>query len=138
MAFSALVVLVLVFIPDPLFGLLFGKEVSGIAALVLVMAPGIVAMALSQALSHYFSGTGRNVHNVAGSGLGLLITAVAGFVLVPEQGLKGAAITASLAYGANALYQLAVFLRTTRTPLRRMWYTAEDGERLRRLWQNVR
>jgi hypothetical protein len=138
MAFSAAVVMVLVLVPDPVFGLLFGREVTGITTLVLLLAPGIVAMALSQALSHYFSGTGRNVHNVAGSGIGLVVTTTAGLLLVPAHGLEGAAIAASLAYGANAAYQLVVFLKGTGMPLHKLRFTRADAARLqgiRRSWR---
>jgi O-antigen/teichoic acid export membrane protein len=138
MAIATAAVLVLALVPDPLYQALFGREVRGVQSLVLLLAPGIVAMALSQALSHYFSGTGRMVHNLAGSSVGLVATAVLGFLLVPIHGLEGAAITASIAYGANAVYQLVVFLRTTGAGLLMLLPSASDGRAIAELWRSAR
>jgi O-antigen/teichoic acid export membrane protein len=136
-AFAVVVVLMLLLIPEPLFALLFGKEVRGLPPLVLLLAPGIVAMAASQAFSHFFSGVGRNKHNVIGSAIGLLITMVAGYVMIPSHGLEGAAITASLAYCGNTLYQAVVFLRSTHTSPRMLWFTRNDADTLGRLWRSA-
>ncbi len=136
-AFSMVVLLVLLLLPEPLFRLLFGDEVRGLPSLILLMAPGIVAMAASQAFSHYFSGVGLVKHNVIGSGIGLCITVGAGCLLIPIHGTAGAAATASLAYSGATLYQAIVFLRSTGTALRMLWYTAADGERIARLWKSA-
>lgn len=137
-AFSGAVVLVALLLPEPLYQALFGAEVEGIPGLVLLLGPGIMAMAASQAFSHYFSGTGRNVHNAVGSGLGLVVTLLAGYLLIPRWGAEGAAITATFAYGANVLYQAVVFVRITDTGLRQLWFTRADAERLQRAWRAVR
>ncbi|MBL7964378.1 MAG: polysaccharide biosynthesis C-terminal domain-containing protein [Flavobacteriales bacterium] len=108
---ATLVLLVLVLLPDSLFSQLFGKEVTGLRVLLCCLAPGILAMAASQAFSHFFSGTGRNKHNLIGSGLGLLVTMAAGWYLISVYGMIGAACTASLAYLTNGLYQAGQFLR---------------------------
>lgn len=136
-AFSILVVGVLMLVPEPLFRFFFGAEIIGLPALVLLLGPGIVAMAASQAFSHYFSGTGRNVHNAAGSGIGLVLTLGAGYLLIPEHGLHGAALTASLAYCGNAAYQLIAFLRSSNTPISMLLVTGADVQRITRLWRNA-
>ena len=137
-AFAGLVLLVLLLMPEPLFQWAFGPEVVGITPLVLLLAPGILAMAASQALSHYFSGIGANGHNAIGSGLGLLVTVLLGMQLIPTQGIHGAAITASVAYGLNVLYQGVVFMvRTGSTPLDLLPH-AGDLERVRGIWSALR
>ena len=136
-AFAVAVVLVLLLVPEPLFALLFGKEVRGLPPLVLLLAPGIVAMAASQAFSHYFSGVGRNLHNAVGSAIGLVVTLAAGSHLIPAHGLEGAAMTASMAYCGNALYQAVVFLRSTGTAPRMLWFTRADAQRLGRIWRSA-
>ena len=124
-------------LPDALFAWLFGKEVQGLRPILLVLAPGIVAMAASQAYSHYFSGVGANKHNAIGSGIGLMITVVFGIFLVSHHGLLGAAATASLAYGANAIYQGWIFNRLTGARLADLKPTAADVERIRMAWSRI-
>ncbi|MBK6541911.1 MAG: polysaccharide biosynthesis C-terminal domain-containing protein [Flavobacteriales bacterium] len=124
-------------LPDALFAWLFGKEVQGLRPILLVLAPGIVAMAASQAYSHYFSGVGANKHNAIGSGVGLMITAVFGVFMVSHHGLLGAAATASLAYGANAIYQGWVFNRLTGARLADLKPTEADVERIRSAWSRM-
>ncbi|MBP6390667.1 MAG: polysaccharide biosynthesis C-terminal domain-containing protein [Flavobacteriales bacterium] len=124
-------------LPDALFAWLFGKEVQGLRPILLVLAPGIVAMAASQAYSHYFSGVGANKHNAIGSGIGLMITVVFGIFLVSHHGLLGAAATASLAYGANAIYQGWIFNRLTGARLVDLKPTAADVERIRMAWSRI-
>lgn len=133
MACASAVVLVLVLLPSGVFQWAFGPEVSGISPLIILLAPGVLSMAASQAFSHFFSGTARNIHNVIGSGLGLAITVVSTLVLIPRYGLPGAAIAATLAYTANALYQAAAFMRITKSTFRNLWPNAADGRMLREL-----
>jgi len=134
-ALAAGVVLLLLMVPDPLYGLVFGRDVKGVQPLLLLLVPGLLGMAASQAYSHYFSGTGLNRHNAIGSGIGLLCTLAFGFWLIPEFGLPGAAITASLAYSANALYQMVVFLRVTGSALRDLLPRPSDLGLLRQAWR---
>ena len=132
------VVLLLAIVPDVIFRMAFGKEISGLHPIMLLLAPGIVAMAASQAFSHYFSGTGQNKHNLIGSGAGMVVSVVIGFWLVPRMGLSGAAITASLAYSASLIYQVTVFLDRTRSSMRDLLPNKLDMVRARALWKNLR
>ena len=138
LAMAIVVLAAIVLVPDRVFQWVFGSEIQGITQLVLLLSPGIVAMSVSQALSHYFSGTGRNIHNVIGSGLGVIVTLILGPWLVPEFGASGAAITASLAYSANVIYQAFYFLITTRTPWSFFLPNAEDIGRIRMLIKRIR
>ncbi len=131
--FALAVVLVLALLPDLVFRFVFGAEITGLKPIILLLAPGILSMSASQAFSHYFSGKGQNRHNLIGSGIGMLITVGLAWWAIPHWGLRGAAITASLAYTASVLYQWAVFSRRHRVGLRELVPTAEDLERLRTL-----
>ena len=125
-AFALLTLCVLLLLPESVYRLVFGPEVTGIPFIILYMAPGIAAMAASQALGMFFSGTGRNQHNAIGSGIALAITLLVGALLIPEKHLHGAAVTASLAYTANTVYQASVFLRITGARWRHMLPHAGD------------
>ncbi len=133
MASASAIILVLLVLPSTLFQCLFGPEVVGITPLIALLAPGILSMSATQAWSHFFSGTARNVHNVGASGIGMVITIGAGLLLVPQYGLVGAALCASLAYGASALYQTVVFMRITNTRFTELWPNRADVQRLGRL-----
>jgi len=134
---ALLFTIVLVLLPDAVYQFFFGPEVTGISFLVLLLAPGLLAMSASQALSHFLSGTGRVWHNAIGSGLGAVATLVLGFLLIPRYGLPGAAITASIAYCASTIYQIAVFHRLTGARLRHFLPNAADVDRLRTLWNRL-
>ncbi len=137
-AFALIVVLVLFITPDALFRSAFGKDITGLRPIALLLAPGILCMAASQAFSGYFSGIARNTHNLIGSGLGLLVTAGLGTVLVPRYALHGAAITASCAYATSVIYQIIVFMRTTHSTAADLLPNARDVERVRELWRTMR
>ena len=127
-------VITLLLLPETVYQLVFGPEVVGIAPLIAWMSPGLVAMSASQALSHYLSGSGRVHHNTIGSGIGLVITVIVGYQVIPSMGLTGAAITASLAYSSSVLYQIIVFNRITHARMKHYLPNADDVERLRTLW----
>lgn len=132
------VILVIILVPDGIYQWLFGEEITGITQLVLLLAPGILAMAASQAFSHYFSGVGRNMHNAIGSGLGVIITLLLGMLLIPAYGMDGAAMTASAAYVVNTIYQCLVFMNITGSNLRTFMFDRHDRERILRLLQRIR
>jgi O-antigen/teichoic acid export membrane protein len=127
------VVTVLALLPDVVFRFFFGNGITGLRPIILLLAPGILSMAASQAFSHYFSGKGQNRHNLVGSGMGMLITAGLGWWAVGRWGLNGAAATASLAYTASVVYQWSVFSNRHHTRLTDLWPTRQDIDRLRAL-----
>ncbi|MBK6962861.1 MAG: polysaccharide biosynthesis C-terminal domain-containing protein [Bacteroidales bacterium] len=102
---------VLLLLPSGFFVLIFRSDFSGLHNVILSLSGGILAVAISLMLSHYFSGSGRPWHNTISSGIGLVFTLVLGFTLIPLLGITGAGITASVAYTAGMLYQLFVFIR---------------------------
>ena len=124
LTFSLLAVLIL--IPDSFFVLIFMKDFSGLHQIILSLSPGILAMSVSMILSHFFSGTGRHYHNTISSGIGLVLTLIFGFTLIPEFGILGAGITASISYFASAGYQLIVFMKITKTSAGNFLLSGDD------------
>lgn len=127
---ALLAALFLMALPNAVFIWFFGPEATGIGALVLALTPGLLAMAASQALSHYLSGVGLVRHNAVGSGLAALATVALGYWLIPGLGTMGAALTASAAYCLSCAYQLAVFNREAKAHLVHYLPNRRDGERL--------
>ncbi len=129
-ALAALAAIALIILPDRVFQWAFGPEAVGIGRIVVMLLPGLLAMAASQALSHYLSGSGRVLHNTVASGIGLAVTVAGGLALIPTHGILGAAITASAAYTAALIYQALVFRRCTGARWRHYLPTAGDAGRL--------
>lgn len=102
---------VLLLLPSSFFVLIFHSDFSNLHEVILSLSTGILAVAISLMLSHYFSGSGKPWHNTVSSGIGLVFTLILGFTLIPSLGVTGAGITASVAYTAGMLYQLMVFMK---------------------------
>jgi O-antigen/teichoic acid export membrane protein len=137
--FAALVFLGIAWaIPSAWYALLFGPEVVDLKPLLWLLAPGILALSASQALSHYFSGTLRTRHNLAASVAGLLALGVLGWPLVTHHGLRGGAALASAVHCSALAYQMVAFVRHSATPWRALLPGALDLAETRRLWGRLR
>lgn len=110
--------MVLLILPSSFFTFIFSSGFEHVTAVLLSLSPGILAVAISNMFSHYFSGSGQPWHNTISSGIGLVFTVILGFSLIPVMGVTGAGLTASVAYLSGMLYQIVVFKRATGTSLR--------------------
>lgn len=126
---------VLWLLPSGFYSFVFGKGFDQVKLVVMYLSAGVLALGISQIFSHYFSGTGRQQHNAIGSAVGLVVTAVSGFILIPAYGLAGAGITASLAYSVSTIYQLIVFVKVTRSRLGDFMVKASE---VRQIWALLR
>lgn len=136
-ALAFLAAVLLAVLPDSLFQWVFGPEASGIGQLVLLLGPGLIAMAASQALSHYFSGVGRVHHNTIASGIALAMTVPLGLWLIPGSAERGAAIASSAAFSSAIAYQVIVFGRLTGSKLSDYLPNRADMDRIARLWRRL-
>lgn len=109
---------ILLILPASFFTFIFSRGFEQVTAVLLSLSPGILAVAVSNMFSHYFSGSGQPWHNTISSGIGLVFTVILGFSLIPVMGVTGAGLTASVAYLSGMLYQIVVFKRATGTSLR--------------------
>ncbi len=111
----------LLLIPQFVYIKIFGIEFIGIKYAIAGLSFGISFFSISIILSHYFGGYGKYYHNTISSGLGLIITIVAGFLILPQAfdknfytGLMWASIISSVSYCVSTFYQLIVFIRNTK------------------------
>ena len=116
LTFTALLVICL--LPTTFFEWVFSGEFSDIRTVILLMAPGIVFFSAHTVLANYFSGTGKPKYNLFASLIGLSVTFVSAFILIPLWGIRGAAITTTLTYTALFVYQWFVFHKHTGS---RLW-----------------
>ncbi|MDR0538135.1 MAG: polysaccharide biosynthesis C-terminal domain-containing protein [Tannerellaceae bacterium] len=100
-AMAALVamVAVLVAIPEDVYtSWLFTADFKGLRHIIMILAPGIVALGLNTVLSHHFIGSGGIRYAAASSLTGLGVILVAGYLLIPTMGLTGSAISSVAAF----------------------------------------
>ena len=126
LTFTALLVICL--LPTSFFEWLFSGEFSDIRPVILLMAPGIVFFSAHTILANYFSGTGKPKYNLFASLIGLTVTLIAAFILIPTLGIRGAAITTSLTYSALFVYQWIMFRKQTGSRLIQLIPSREDWE----------
>ena len=126
LTFTALLIICL--LPTAFFEWLFSGEFSGIRTVILLMAPGIVFFSAHTVLFNYFSGTGKPKYNLYASLIGLSVTLVSAFALIPALGIQGAAITASLTYTVLFAYQWIIFHKQTNCRLHQLIPNREDLE----------
>jgi O-antigen/teichoic acid export membrane protein len=126
LTFTALLVICL--LPTRFFEWVFSGEFSDIRTIILLMAPGIVFFSAHTILANYFSGTGKPKYNLYASLIGLSVTLVSAFVLIPRMGIRGAAITTTLTYTALFAYQWIVFHKQTTSQLSQLIPNREDWE----------
>jgi len=115
---SLFCVIILYFLPNELFVYVLGQDFTETKSLMLYLSPGILAISFSTIISHYFSGLGQQRVQLMANSAGLLCTLLLSIYLIGNFGLKGACLTASIAYGVQALILTVVFIKQQQFKLR--------------------
>ena len=118
--FLATVALLIPFLilPEQFYVILFKHaNFAEVRQVIIYLAIGVATFSVSGMFSHFFSGTGKFHINTYASGIGFIITVVAGIIIIPRYGILGAGITATCSYLAITTYQLLIFCRQTSTNL---------------------
>lgn len=110
-AATVLPMAVIVLLPEWLYLWVFGESMIGLHAVLLWIAPGIVANSASMILSHHFSGTGKHHRNTLSSGFALAAMVATALALIPHYGVAGAAMAASIGYGVQLAALGWMFIR---------------------------
>ncbi len=108
---SLFCVFILFLIPNSLFETVLGKDFSETKSLMLYLSPGILAISFSTILSHFFSGLGQQRVQLLANSAGLMCTLLLSVYLIRNYGLKGACLSASIAYTVQALILSLVFVK---------------------------
>ena len=122
------VVFIFILLPYDIFSGMFGKDFKPVKSVMIYLSPGIAIFGYTVIISHYFAGTGRYIVNTKADFLGLIITLIFNFTLVPKYGYIGAAVTASLSYLTTGLFLLFSFLRETKTRGKELFISMDDVE----------
>ncbi|MBC7391388.1 MAG: polysaccharide biosynthesis C-terminal domain-containing protein [Opitutaceae bacterium] len=124
-------VLVLSFIPEFLYQMVFGIGFSGARYPTLVLCPGILAIGVAMSFSHYFAGIGNFKLNNIAALIGLIIKIPACILLVPEYKEIGAALACTLSYSGSCLYLFYKFSKETGFTISDMILTKQDFANLK-------
>ncbi len=135
LTFTALLIICL--LPTAFYEWLFSGEFAGIRPVILLMSPGIVFFSAHTVLFNYFSGTGKPKYNLYASLIGLSVTLISAFVMIPWLGISGAAITTTLTYFALFVYQWIVFHKQTGSKLNQLIPNQEDWNWVKAEWNRI-
>lgn len=115
---TSVIVLGLCLLPPGVLAGVFGPDFGEARPVILLLAPGAIAMAGSIILNSYFAGLGRYHVNTAAAMVGLCVTVPGCWLLIPEWGIEGAAAAATLSYLSSAAYLLRAFRKSNAVRLR--------------------
>lgn len=133
MAFIAIVVLVM--IPSGFYKFVFGEEFGAIRVAIIALSPGVLFFSISFVLSAYFSGIGKHFINSLSSIAGLIIITVLAFVLIPNSGIIGAGIAASVSYFSTTVIKVLFFTKETKFGVKLFFPNKEDWYELKELFR---
>ena len=111
---SAVCVGIILLLPKALFSFIFGPEFGGVKQVVLLLAPGILAIAFSNVIGHYFSAIRQLNILIIKSAVGLLFTLALSFWLVPKWQVDGACVVNTVSYVVSSLVLLIYYQRRAR------------------------
>lgn len=129
-------VLGIIIIPSQVYEIIFGKEFRDTKEIMLLLSPGIFAIAVSDMVGHYFSGIRElkilNIKSVAG----LLVTVVFSFIAIPRWGILGACIATTSSYFVSAFLLFRKFYNSTPFNLKDYTVTKEEIQLLKqKFWK---
>ena len=120
-------------LPGGVYTWLLGADFAEVKTHLLVLSFGIVALSLSNALSHYFAGVGQHHYNTYSSWFGLFFSLVLGYFAIKHLGTIGAAATASITYVLQTLFQMVILQRNHALQWRAFLINSEDLKQLLKL-----
>lgn len=96
--FTALALLVLCLLPSEVYSFIFGKGFEDISQAIRILSIGVLPLSIASNFTQYFYAKGNFKISTFASIIGLVITIIAGLILIPKYQLQGAALTATLSY----------------------------------------
>ncbi|WP_294292329.1 polysaccharide biosynthesis C-terminal domain-containing protein [uncultured Chryseobacterium sp.] len=95
---TLLFIIIMLIIPAQVYAWIFGKDFSRTKEIVLLLSPGILAIAVSNIIGYYFAGINKlRILNVK-SLIGLIFTVISSYYVIPKWGITGACIVTSVSY----------------------------------------
>lgn len=100
-------------VPSQIYVIIFGKDFYQTKEIILLLSPGIMAIAVSNIIGYYFSATNSlgilNIKSIAG----LFITIAFSFYAIPRWGIYGACIVTTISYCFSSAILFRKFYQIT-------------------------
>lgn len=115
LSFNLMLIFILgiIIIPASVYEVIFGSAFRDTKQIMLILSPGIFAIAVSDMVGYYFSGIKElkilNIKSIAG----LFVTVILSIILIPKYGIYGAGISTVASYCLSALILFYHFYRST-------------------------
>ncbi|MBK8807597.1 MAG: polysaccharide biosynthesis C-terminal domain-containing protein [Bacteroidales bacterium] len=110
---TILFIIVIIILPSEFYTFIFGKDFSDVKQTVILLSPGILSIASSNIIGHYFSGINQfTILNIK-SFIGLIFTIIGSVILIPAYGIVGACISTSISYFISSIILFIYFYRKT-------------------------
>ena len=116
----------LLLLPDTFYVFLFGKDFTGVKAIMLTLTMGIVSLGYSIVFSHYFSGLGKYYVNTIVSFVGMIVTIVLSKLLIPKYGIPAAGWISSVTYLLGTICLVVYFLYHSKINVKRLFVSSSD------------
>lgn len=118
----------------PVVDLLYSSRFGASAGVIRILVPGIVLFAAARVVTNDIAARGRPLVNSVVAATSVVCNVALNVVLIPRDGIEGAAWASTGSYSLLFLATIAVYRRVTGVPLRALVVpTREDGARYARL-----
>ena len=131
-------VAILCLLPSSVYEQIFGLEFGEVRSHVIFLAPGVIALSMSNAFSHFFAGVGSHRINAFSSIIGLTLTIVIGYPSIQYYGTAGAALTASVVYMLQTWYQFHMLKRDHSIGLSDLLIRKADLVLVKEVWRKIK
>lgn len=106
---SMIILIPMMLLPASFYVFIFGAGFSGTRMVIWTLAIGVLVYNFSILTGHYFSGTGRYHINAIASSLGLIVSVILYFSLIPKFSMTGAGWATSLSYLTSTIILMMLF-----------------------------
>lgn len=119
-------ILGIIIIPSSVYELIFGSAFRNTKHIMLLLSPGILAIAVSDMVGYYFSATKQlkilNIKSIAG----LVIAVLFSIILIPKYGILGACISTTLSYCISAIFLFINFFKSTKFSYKDLLFNEDE------------
>ena len=123
---SLMAIIILLLLPVEFYIYIFGLGFEDIKTAITALAPGVLVYNISIILGHYFSGRGKYYINTISSSIGLIISIICYFLLIPYYDIVGAGLATSISYLGTSIAILIFFHTESKKPVSSLLITGND------------
>jgi O-antigen/teichoic acid export membrane protein len=107
---SLFFIVVILLLPNSVFGYVFGSEFFEVKQIILLLSPGILCTSFATVYGHYFAAIGKMKILVLKSLIGAILTLILSIILIPLWEMNGACISSSIVRFVSAAIIITYFI----------------------------